>query len=77
MRIYSIDLLALANRIYRFRKRLIVLKKYFAHLSYNYSQRLTLFSVCFVCFLFVSVQSKHRNYLFRYLIETTETNVLF
>jgi hypothetical protein len=29
------------------------------------------------CFLFVSVQSKHRNSLFRYGTETTETNVLF
>ncbi len=27
--------------------------------------------------LFVSVQSKHRNSLFRYRTETTETNVLF
>jgi hypothetical protein len=27
--------------------------------------------------LFVSVQSKHRNSLFRYRSETTETNVLF
>jgi hypothetical protein len=27
--------------------------------------------------LFVSVQSKHRNCLFRYRSETTETNVLF
>ena len=30
-----------------------------------------------VCLLFVSVQSKHRNSLFRYRSETTETNVLF
>jgi hypothetical protein len=27
--------------------------------------------------LFVSVQSKHRNFLFRYRSETTKTNVLF
>ena len=30
-----------------------------------------------VAFLFDSVQSKHRNSLFRYRTETTETNVLF
>jgi hypothetical protein len=30
-----------------------------------------------VCLLFVSVQSKHQNSLFRYGSETTETNVLF
>jgi hypothetical protein len=30
-----------------------------------------------VALLFVSVQSKHRNSLFRYRTETTETNVLF
>jgi hypothetical protein len=35
------------------------------------------FSVCFGSFFIVSVQSKHRNTLFRYRIETTETNVLF
>jgi hypothetical protein len=35
------------------------------------------FSVYFECFCFVSVQSKHRNTLFRYRTETTETNLLF
>ncbi len=30
-----------------------------------------------VALLFVSLQSKHRNFLFRYRTETTETNVLF
>ncbi len=30
-----------------------------------------------VCLLFVSVQSKHRNSLFRYRSETTETYVVF
>jgi hypothetical protein len=34
-------------------------------------------SNCFCCSSVVSVQSRHRNSLFRYISETTETNVLF
>ncbi len=36
-----------------------------------------LYQTVSVGLLFVSVQSKHRNSLFRYRSETTETNVLF
>ncbi len=36
-----------------------------------------LYHSVWVVLLFVSVQSKHRNSLFRYRTETTETNVLF
>ncbi len=48
---------------------------------------LLIYAFIYICFglfrfvsvdpLFVSVQSKHRNSLFRYRSETTETNVLF
>jgi glutathione peroxidase-family protein len=43
----------------------------------QFLKSLDTFSVCFGCFLFVSVQSKQRKSLFRYLTETTKTNVLF
>ncbi len=36
-----------------------------------------LYQTVLVGLLFVSVQSKHRNSLFRYRSETTETNILF
>jgi hypothetical protein len=36
-----------------------------------------LVSVCFVLFRLVSVLPKHRNSMFRFRSETTETNVLF
>jgi hypothetical protein len=41
------------------------------------SEKNTKVSNCFVALLFVSVQLKHRNSLFQYRSETTETNILF
>ncbi len=48
------------------------LKEYF-----SYCFHFSLFRFVSVDLLIVSVQSKHRNSLFRYRSETTETNVLF
>ena len=44
---------------------------------FSYCFHFCLFLFVSVDLLFVSVQSKHRNSLFRYRSETTETNVLF
>ena len=42
-----------------------------------FSEKYAPYQTVLVGLLFVSVQSKHRNSLFRYRSETTETNVLF
>ncbi len=47
------------------------------HINGNIFRNLSLSRFVSVDLLFVSVQSKHRNSLFRYRSETTETNVLF
>jgi hypothetical protein len=44
---------------------------------YEKIPKYALYQTVSVGFLFVSVQSKHRNSLFRYRSKTTETNILF
>ncbi len=46
-------------------------------LSWQKIPKYTLYQTVSVALLFVSVQSKHRNSLFRYRSEATETNILF